>query len=94
MYKRQVDDNGRLLCGGALGVTADVLERAEALLANGVDVMVLDSAHGHSENIANTLKKIKGAFPHALSLIHIYNKNYHCSAYSVGTGGRPYNSYE
>ncbi|MBS5736485.1 MAG: IMP dehydrogenase [Clostridiales bacterium] len=62
---RAVDDNGRLLCGGALGVTADVLERAEALLANGVDVMVLDSAHGHSENIANTLKKIKGAFPHA-----------------------------
>lgn len=59
------DEAGRLLCGGAIGVTGDVCERAEALLANGVDVMVLDSAHGHSENIANAIRKIKAAFPHA-----------------------------
>ena len=59
------DSSGRLLCGGALGVTADVVDRAEALLANGVDVLVLDSAHGHSRNIYNSLKKIKEAFPYA-----------------------------
>lgn len=57
------DDNGRLLVGAALGVTADVLERAEKLVAAKVDVVVLDSAHGHSRNIATCLKKIKEAFP-------------------------------
>ncbi len=57
------DDNGRLLVGAALGVTADVLERAEKLVAAKVDVVVLDSAHGHSRNIATCLKKIKDAFP-------------------------------
>ena len=57
------DANGRLLVGAALGVTADVLERAAALVAANVDVVVLDSAHGHSHNIANCLRKIKEAYP-------------------------------
>ena len=59
------DDNGRLLCGAAIGVTKDVLKRVEALLSVGVDLLVLDSAHGHSENILNCIKTIKDAFPQA-----------------------------
>ena len=59
------DANGRLLCGAAIGVTADVLKRVEALLGAGADLLVLDSAHGHSQNILNCIKKIKEAFPEA-----------------------------
>lgn len=58
------DKNGRLLCGAAIGVTADVLDRAKALIDAQVDVLVLDSAHGHSKNIVTCLKKVKEAFPH------------------------------
>ncbi len=57
------DAEGRLLCGAAVGVTADVLKRIEALVAAKVDVVVIDSAHGHSKNILDTLKKIKAAYP-------------------------------
>lgn len=57
------DSAGRLLCGAAIGVTADVLDRAKALVDAKVDVLVLDSAHGHSQNIINCLKKVKAAFP-------------------------------
>ena len=57
------DSKGRLLCGAAIGVTADVLERAEQLVAAQVDVLVLDSAHGHSHNIIECVKKVKAAFP-------------------------------
>ena len=57
------DSNGRLLCGAALGVTGDVLERAEALVKAQVDLFVLDSAHGHSKNIMDCLKKVKKKFP-------------------------------
>ncbi len=57
------DERGRLLCGAAIGVTADVLDRAGALLSAGADVLVLDSAHGHSMNIAKTTEKVKNAFP-------------------------------
>lgn len=57
------DENGRLLVGAALGVTEDVLERAKRLVDAKVDVVVLDSAHGHSYNIANCLRKIKAEFP-------------------------------
>lgn len=57
------DERGRLLCGAAIGVTADVLDRAGALLSAGADVLVLDSAHGHSMNIAKTTKKVKNTFP-------------------------------
>lgn len=57
------DSGGRLLVGAAIGATADVLERVEALAGNHVDILGLDSAHGHSMNIINTIKKVKNAFP-------------------------------
>ena len=57
------DHKGRLLCGAAIGVTADVLERAEQLVAAQADVLVLDSAHGHSKNIMDCVRKVKAAFP-------------------------------
>ena len=57
------DKSGRLLCGAALGITADVLDRAKALVDAQVDVLVLDSAHGHSQNIFTCIDKIKNAFP-------------------------------
>ncbi len=58
------DASGRLLAGAAIGVTPDVLDRVEALVSANVDVVTLDSAHGHSKNIIDTLKKVKEAFPH------------------------------
>ncbi len=57
------DAQGRLLCGAGIGMTANMLERAEALIHAQVDVLVLDSAHGHSANIINALKKLKEKFP-------------------------------
>ncbi len=57
------DKSGRLLCGAAIGITPDVLERAGALIKAQADVLVLDSAHGHSKNIMLTLDKVKSAFP-------------------------------
>ncbi len=57
------DSAGRLLCGAAVGATADLIERASALVAQGVDVLSVDSAHGHSMNIYNAVKKLKAAFP-------------------------------
>lgn len=57
------DAKGRLLCAAALGVTADVLDRAAALAQAGVDAFVLDSAHGHSANIMRAAEKVKNAFP-------------------------------
>ena len=57
------DAQGRLLCGAAIGVTENVVERAGALLAVGADFLVLDSAHGHSQNILNSVEKVKNAFP-------------------------------
>ncbi len=57
------DKNGRLLCGAAIGVTDDVLERAQALVDAQVDVLCLDSAHGHSRGIIECVKKVKAAFP-------------------------------
>ncbi len=57
------DSQGRLICGAAIGVTNDVLDRAGALVAAGVDCLVLDSAHGHSKNILTCLEKVKNAFP-------------------------------
>ena len=57
------DSNGRLLAGAAIGITDDVLDRVEALVASKVDVLVLDSAHGHSMNIMKCIKKVKDAFP-------------------------------
>jgi IMP dehydrogenase len=57
------DKKGRLLVGGAVGVKGDYLERTEALLEAGADTIVVDIAHGHSENAINTVKMIKKAFP-------------------------------
>ncbi len=57
------DSRGRLICGAAIGVTKDVLDRAGELLAAGADYLVLDSAHGHSMNIINNIFKVKEAFP-------------------------------
>lgn len=57
------DSKDRLLCAAALGVTDDVLIRAQALYEAGVDAFVLDSAHGHSENIIRNVTKVKEAFP-------------------------------
>ena len=62
------DASGRLLCAAAVGATADVLERAAALVDAGVDALVLDSAHGHSKNILKSVSKVKAAFP-SLSVI-------------------------
>ncbi len=62
------DSEGRLLCAAALGATPDVLDRAAPLVAAGVDAFVLDSAHGHSQNILKAVSKVKAAFP-GISLI-------------------------
>jgi len=62
------DGQGRLLCGAAVGITANVLDRVDALVKAKVDVVVLDSAHGHSENVLRCVKMIKEAYP-ALSVI-------------------------
>ena len=59
------DSRGRLICGAAIGVTADCVERAGALLAAGADFLVLDSAHGHSQGIINKVYEVKKAFPDA-----------------------------
>ena len=57
------DSRGRLLCAAALGATADVLDRAACLVEAGVDMFVLDSAHGHSKNILDCVEKVKNAYP-------------------------------
>ena len=57
------DSQGRLLCGAAVGITANVLERVEALVGAKVDVIVLDSAHGHSANVIHCVKLIKEKYP-------------------------------
>ena len=57
------DKGGRLLCGAAIGVTSDVLVRAKALVEAGADVLVLDSAHGHSAGIMRCVKEVKAAYP-------------------------------
>ncbi len=57
------DKKGRPLVGAAVGVKGDFLERSESLLDAGVDVLVVDIAHGHSENAINTVRNIKKAFP-------------------------------
>ncbi|MCY9660406.1 IMP dehydrogenase [Paenibacillus chondroitinus] len=57
------DAQGRLLVGAAVGVSKDVMERAAALVKAGIDVIVVDSAHGHHINIAETVKKIRAQYP-------------------------------
>ncbi|MBF4695072.1 IMP dehydrogenase [Fusibacter ferrireducens] len=60
---RATDSKGRLLAGAAVGIGADMLERTEALYKAGVDIIALDSAHGHSINVINAVKTIKSKFP-------------------------------
>ena len=57
------DSQGRLLCGAALGISADLMDRVAALVKANVDVVVLDSAHGHSMGVINALKQIKEKYP-------------------------------
>ncbi|NMW84337.1 IMP dehydrogenase [Peptoniphilus sp. AGMB00490] len=57
------DKTGRLLAGAAVGATKDVLDRIEALVKVKADVFVIDTAHGQSKNVLNTIRKIKDAFP-------------------------------
>ena len=57
------DDQGRLLCGAGVGISANCLDRVAALVDAKVDVIVLDSAHGHSENVLKCLRMIKEKFP-------------------------------
>ena len=57
------DEQGRLLCGAGVGITGNMMERVEALVKAHVDVIVVDSAHGHSRNILEAVKKIKTVYP-------------------------------
>lgn len=57
------DGLGRLRCAAGVGITADFMDRVDALVAESVDAVVLDSAHGHSKNIVNALRTIKAKYP-------------------------------
>lgn len=57
------DDKGRLRVAAGVGVTSDTVKRVEALVEAGVDAVVIDTAHGHSANVTNTLRAVKAAFP-------------------------------
>ena len=57
------DEQGRLLCGAGVGITGNMMERVDALVNAKVDVIVLDSAHGHSKNIIDAVRKVKEAYP-------------------------------
>lgn len=57
------DAQGRLLCGAAVGITNNILERVDALVNAKVDVIVIDSAHGHSKNVIDTVKMVKAKYP-------------------------------
>jgi IMP dehydrogenase len=57
------DEHGRLLVGAAVGVTADTMDRVKALVAAGVDVLTIDTAHGHSKGVIDKLKEVKSAYP-------------------------------
>ena len=57
------DAQGRLLCGAGVGVTADIFDRVDALVKAHVDVIVIDTAHGHSANVLRTVHMVKDAYP-------------------------------
>jgi IMP dehydrogenase len=57
------DERSRLLVGAAIGATGDMLERTEALVKAGVDVIVIDTAHGHSQGVLDAVKRIKAVYP-------------------------------
>ncbi len=58
------DSLGRLRAGAAIGVGSDMMERVESLLRAGADALVIDTSHGHSKNVMDSVKRIKAAFPH------------------------------
>ncbi|OPL09165.1 MAG: IMP dehydrogenase [delta proteobacterium ML8_F1] len=62
---RATDSKGRLLAGAAVGIGQDTMDRVAALMTAGVDIIAVDSAHGHSSNIIEAVKRIKEAFPEA-----------------------------
>ncbi len=69
-YPNACKDNfGRLRCAAAVGVTGDTMERVEALVKAGVDAVVIDTAHGHSKGVIDTLKKVKAAFGDKIDVI-------------------------
>lgn len=57
------DGQGRLLCGAGVGITGDMMDRVESLVKSKVDVVVVDSAHGHSKNVLDAVRNIKSAYP-------------------------------
>jgi IMP dehydrogenase len=57
------DEKGRLIVGAAIGITKDMFERTKALVDSNVDVIVIDTAHGHSQGVLEAVKKVKDAFP-------------------------------
>ncbi|WP_274648446.1 IMP dehydrogenase [Paenibacillus humicola] len=57
------DRQGRLLCGAAVGIAKDTMERAEALVQAGIDVLVVDTAHGHHKNVLETVRKLRAKYP-------------------------------
>ncbi len=57
------DSQGRLLCGAAVGVTANILDRVAALVEKHVDCIVIDTAHGHSANVLKVVKMVRDAYP-------------------------------
>lgn len=69
-YPNACKDNfGRLRCAAAVGVTGDTMDRVEALVKAGVDAVVIDTAHGHSKGVIETLKKVKAAFGDKIDVI-------------------------
>ncbi len=60
------DEQGRLIVGAAIGVTRDTLQRAEALVKAGVDALVVDTAHGHSKGVLDTVRELRGIYPNLL----------------------------
>lgn len=63
MYQPAIDANGKLRIGAAVGVNGDVVAKATALLATGIDLLVIDTAHGHQEKMLDALKKIRALNP-------------------------------
>lgn len=57
------DEQGRLLCGAAVGITNNIMERVDALVRSKVDAIVVDTAHGHSDNVLRTVKMVRDAYP-------------------------------
>lgn len=57
------DSQGRLLCGAAVGITANILERVDALVKRHVDCIVIDTAHGHSANVIKVVKMVRDSYP-------------------------------